>query len=136
MGSGLLNEKDAARNVTYLASLDFIISLGFGLIMPLFPLYLIYLGEGSTSVGLQVGILFSSFMLTRALLAAPFGNLSDRVGRKRIILIGSFLYALLAVLFTLPESWFGLMFVRAFQGVASAMVWPVSEALVIDSTPP
>jgi MFS family permease len=136
LGSGLLNEKDAARNVTYLASLDFIISLGFGLIMPLFPLYLIYLGEGSTSVGLQVGILFSSFMLTRALLAAPFGNLSDRVGRKRIILIGSFLYALLAVLFTLPESWFGLMFVRAFQGVASAMVWPVSEALVIDSTPP
>jgi len=135
LGSGLLNEKEAARNVTYLASLDFIISLGFGLIMPLFPLYLTYL-EGSASVGLEVGILFSSFMLMRALLAAPFGHLSDRVGRKKIILIGSFMYAVLAILFTVPEDWFGLMFVRALQGVASAMVWPVSEALVIDSTPP
>jgi len=136
LGSSLLGEKEARRNVNYLASLDFIISLGFGLIMPLFPLYLTYLNEGATDVGIQVGILFSSFMLMRAILAAPFGNLSDRVGRKKIILIGSFLYSLLAVLFTIPDNWYGLLLVRALQGVASAMVWPVSEALVIDSTPP
>jgi MFS family permease len=135
LGSSLLNEKEARRNVNYLASLDFIISLGFGLIMPLFPLYLTELGGGTLEVGLQVGILFSSFVLTRAILAAPFGNLSDRVGRKRLILIGSVLYAILAVLFTVPDSWTGLVFVRGLQGVASAMVWPVSEALVIDSTP-
>lgn len=112
-----------------------IISLGFGLIMPLFPLYLKFLAGGTAEVGLQVGILFSSFVLTRAVFAAPFGNLSDRLGRKKLILIGSILYAILAVLFTIPDSWFGLVFVRAFQGLASAMVWPVSEALVIDSTP-
>lgn len=136
MVSGLVDERQARRNVNLLATLDMIISLGFGLIMPLFPLYLKYLAGGTAEVGLQVGILFSSFVLTRALLAAPFGNLSDRLGRKRIILIGTILYAVLAVLFTIPENWYGLLFVRAFQGVASAMVWPVSEALVIDSTPP
>jgi len=135
LGSSLLNERAAKRNVNYLAALDFIISLGFGLIMPLFPLYLTYLSGGATNVGLQVGILFSSFMLMRAILAAPFGNLSDRVGRKKIILIGSFMYSILAILFTVPESWHGLLVVRAFQGVASAMVWPVSEALVVDSSP-
>ncbi|MEW5937825.1 MAG: MFS transporter, partial [Candidatus Thermoplasmatota archaeon] len=42
----------------------------------------------------------------------------------------------LAVLFTIPRDWFGLIFVRLFQGVASAMVWPVAEALVVDSSPP
>ncbi len=131
MNSCLLSESEARKNVNYLASLDFIISLGFGLIMPLFPQYVKLLGGG----GLEVGILFSSFVLTRAILAAPFGNLSDRVGRKRLILIGSFLYALLAVLFTVPTSWSGLTLVRGLQGVASAMVWPVSEALVIDSCP-
>ena len=135
MTSCLLSDKEARRNVNYLASLDFIVSLGFGLIMPLFPLYLTFLAGGTTEVGIQVGILFASFMMTRALLAAPFGNLSDRVGRKRLILIGSFLYAILAVLFTIPEEWWGLIFVRGLQGVASAMVWPVSEALVIDSCP-
>ncbi len=127
----LLGEEAARRNVNYLASLDFIISLGFGLILPLFPVYIDLLGGG----GLEVGILFSSFVFTRALLATPFGNLSDRLGRKNIILAGSILYAVLAILFTVPDTWFGLIFVRAFQGVASAMVWPVSEALVIDSTP-
>ena len=131
MSQSLLGEDAARRNVNYLASLDFIISLGFGLIMPLFPVYVELLGGG----GLEVGILFSSFVFTRALLATPFGNLSDRLGRKNIILIGAFLYAILAILFTVPDTWFGLIFVRAFQGVASAMVWPVSEALVIDSSP-
>jgi len=131
LNSCLLSEKQANKNVNYLAGLDFIISLGFGLIMPLFPQYVVLLGGG----GLEVGILFSSFVLTRALLATPFGNLSDRIGRKKIILIGSFLYAVLAVLFTVPESWIGLTLVRGLQGVASAMVWPVSEALVIDSCP-
>jgi DHA1 family multidrug resistance protein-like MFS transporter len=131
LNSCLLSDSEARKNVNYLASLDFIISLGFGLIMPLFPQYVKLLGGG----GLEVGILFSSFVLTRAILAAPFGNLSDRFGRKRLILIGSFLYALLAVLFTVPTSWPGLTLVRGLQGVASAMVWPVSEALVIDSCP-
>jgi MFS transporter, DHA1 family, multidrug resistance protein len=127
----LLDDNAARRNVNYLASLDFIVSLGFGLIMPLFPVYVELLGGG----GLEVGILFSSFVFTRAVLATPFGNLSDRLGRKNLILVGSFMYAVLAILFTVPETWFGLIFVRAFQGVASAMVWPVSEALVIDSSP-
>lgn len=132
MSPSLLSEDAARRNVNYLASLDFIISLGFGLIMPLFPTYVELLGGG----GLEVGILFSSFVFTRALLATQFGNLSDRLGRKNIILVGAGMYALLAILFTVPNTWFGLIFVRALQGVASAMVWPVSEALVIDSTPP
>lgn len=131
VSQSLLGEDAARRNVNYLASLDFIISLGFGLILPLFPVYVDLLGGG----GLEVGILFSSFVFTRAILATPFGNLSDRLGRKNIILVGSFLYAFLAILFTVPDTWFGLIFVRAFQGVASAMVWPVSEALVIDSSP-
>jgi DHA1 family multidrug resistance protein-like MFS transporter len=132
LSSCTLSDKQALRNVNYLAGLDMIISLGFGLIMPLFPTYVTLLGGGA----LEVGILFSSFILTRALLSTTFGNLSDRIGRKKLILIGGFLYALLAVLFVIPQSWIGLIFVRSLQGAASAMVWPVSEALIIDSCPP
>lgn len=132
MSSSLLSESAARKNVNYLASLDFIISLGFGLIFPLFPVYVSTMGAGA----LEIGIIFSAFVLTRAIFSTTFGNLSDRIGRKRLILIGSSLYVVFAVLFTVPDSWTGLVLVRAFQGVASAMVWPVSEALVIDSTPP
>ncbi|UCE80877.1 MAG: MFS transporter [Methanobacteriota archaeon] len=131
MTSKLLSVTEARMNVNYLAALDFIISLGFGLIFPLFPVYAENLGANA----FEIGIIFAAFVLTRAIFSPSFGNLSDRIGRKRLILIGSSLYVVFAIWFTIPESWIGLMAVRGFQGVASAMVWPVSEALVIDSTP-
>ena len=120
-----------SRNLGVTSLLAFTIYLSFGLIIPFFPLYVEQLGGG----GLEVGILFASFMFTRAFLARPFGKLSDRIGRKRVIISGMFLYALLAYLYTLPDSWMGLFVVRMMQGTASAMVWPVGEALVVDSVP-
>ncbi|MBN1539036.1 MAG: MFS transporter [Candidatus Thermoplasmatota archaeon] len=119
------------RNLIVASALAFTIYLGFGLILPLFPSYVLLLGGGGT----EVGILLASFMLTRAFLARPFGKLSDRIGRKKVIIAGMFTYSVLAFLFTIPDSWFGLVFVRLLQGVASAMVWPVGEALVVDSAP-
>ncbi|MGA1866176.1 MAG: MFS transporter [Thermoplasmatota archaeon] len=119
------------RNLIVASALAFTIYLGFGLILPLFPSYVLLLGGGGT----EVGILLASFMLTRAFLARPFGKLSDRIGRKKVIIAGMFTYSVLAYLFTLPDSWFGLVFVRLLQGAASAMVWPVGEALVVDSSP-
>ncbi|MFQ5909547.1 MAG: MFS transporter [Thermoplasmata archaeon] len=118
-------------NLYVLSTLSFLISLGFGLIAPFLPFYAEFLGADA----IAIGVLLSSFMITRALLATPFGNLSDAIGRKKIVGVGSVMYALLAFLFTLPEDWVGLIFVRAFQGVASAMVWPVGEALLVDSVP-
>lgn len=128
----LMAARDWKLNLAAASVLSFSIYLGFGLILPLFPLYVEELGGG----GLEVGILLASFMFTRALLARPFGRLSDRIGRKKVILTGMFLYALLAYLFTVPDNWVGLILVRILQGTASAMVWPVGEALVVDSAPP
>ncbi|MEW5937498.1 MAG: MFS transporter, partial [Candidatus Thermoplasmatota archaeon] len=87
-------EKEARRNLVLLSLLALIINMGFGLILPLFPLYVKELGGGA----LEIGFLMASFMLTRAFLATYFGDLSDRIGRKRIIILGTLLYAILAVL--------------------------------------
>ena len=117
----------------YVASiLAFSIYFGFGMIIPMFPLFVLELGGG----GLEIGILGSAFMVTRAFLARPFGKISDRIGRKKVIITGMFLYALLAFLFTIPDDWWGIILVRVLQGTASAMVWPVAQALVVDSAPP
>jgi MFS family permease len=124
-------KKQKRVNLYVLSTLSFLISLGFGLIAPFLPFYAEFLGADA----IAIGVLLSSFMITRALLATPFGNLSDIIGRKRIVGVGSVMYALLAFFFTLPGDWVGLIFVRAFQGVASAMVWPVGEALLVDSVP-
>jgi MFS family permease len=119
------------KNLAVASFLAFSIYLGFGLILPLFPKYVELLNGG----GFEVGVLLASFMFTRAFLARPFGKLSDRIGRKKVIVTGMFLYGILAYLFTLPDHWSGLFLVRILQGTASAMVWPVGEALVVDSAP-
>ena len=119
-------------NIAVASFLAFSIYLGFGMILPIFPNYVDLLGGG----GFEVGLLLASFMFTRAFLARPFGKLSDRIGRKKVIITGMFLYGMLAFLFTLPDNWWGLILVRVLQGTASAMVWPVGEALVVDSAPP
>lgn len=119
------------KNVAFLSLLGFLVSLGFGLIAPIMPFYLEVLG----GTAFELGLLLSSFMVTRALLSRYFGRISDAVGRKRLVVAGAAIYSVLGFLFTIPTHWSGLIFVRGLQGVASAMVWPVGEALVVDSSP-
>jgi len=135
------------RNLTLLSWLAFVISLGYGAVMGIIPYYMLFLvGEikelpeelgtvvGAGNYAVEYGALVSAFMLTRALLARYFGSLSDRVGRKRIVIAGSVLYVVLSLAYVLSNSLNQLYLIRGLQGVASAMVWPVAEALLMDST--
>ncbi|MEJ5292894.1 MAG: MFS transporter [Candidatus Methanosuratincola sp.] len=110
-----------------------VVMLGFGLIMPFLPVYAQLLGAAS---GVDIGILSSAFLVTRTLLATPAGSFSDRLGRKRIIVVGLALYSILSVMFAFASTWVELIMFRALQGVASAMVWPASTALVAEMSIP
>jgi len=134
------------KNVYILSFSAFVVNLGFGAAMPLIPFLLLAfdglltdlpenLGtiENASQIAFQMTVLVAAFMLTRAMFARHFGRLSDVVGRKRIVVIGLALYTVLAFAYTLVFSWIGLLVVRATQGVASAMVWPVAEAMITDS---
>lgn len=134
------------KNVYILSFAAFVVNLGFGAAMPLIPFLLLAfdglltdlpenLGtiENASQIAFQMTVLVAAFMLTRAFFARYFGKISDVIGRKRIILIGLALYTLLAFAYTLVFDWIGLLAVRASQGFASAMVWPVAEAMITDS---
>jgi len=134
------------RNIVILSLIAFVVNLGFGAIMPIMPFLLLSLEgviteipeklesiEGAEMYALQFGLMTSSFMLTRAFLATYFGKLSDKIGRKLLIIAGLILYTLLSYIYTLAQNWVHLVLTRAVQGVASAMVWPVAEALLVDT---
>ncbi len=110
-----------------------IVVLGFGIIMPFLTLYAQELGA---TTGLEIGFLSSAFLITRTFLATPMGSLSDRLGRKSMILAGLIIYSILSVLFGLASDYYQLLAFRALQGVASAMVWTPATALVADLSPP
>ena len=105
--------------------------LGNGVVAPFLPLYAQQFG----AAGLGVGFLFSAHSTARTFLLPVIGRVSDRWGRKQFLLAGLFFYALSSVGFLLANSIVALILIMAFQGIATAMVQPVSMAYVGDLTP-
>jgi len=105
--------------------------LGNGVVVPFLPLYVQQFG----AAGLGVGFLFSAHSTSRTFLLPVIGKVSDRWGRKKFLLAGLLCYALSSVAFLLANSMVALILIMAFQGIATAMVQPVSMAYVGDLTP-
>jgi DHA1 family multidrug resistance protein-like MFS transporter len=105
---------------------------GVGIVVPLLPVYAHDLGAS----GLYISLIFGAFSLSRTCFLPYFGRLSDRKGRKPFIVAGLFAYALISVAFILSRGVSGLIGIRFIQGIASAMIMPVTQAYVGDITPP
>ncbi len=135
-------------NLVALVIISFLIPLGFSAANLIVPYYILalkgVLRQLPEHVGslhayraaVEMGILVSAFMGARAVLAAISGWLSDRLGRKVMIVSGMALYAVLGILYALTTSVWQLIVLRAVQGVASALVWPVAETLIVESVKP
>ncbi|MBS7630628.1 MFS transporter [Candidatus Bathyarchaeota archaeon] len=89
------------RNLSMLFLLNMAVSFSSQLIQPLFPLYLKGLGASEVEIGLAVAI--GSISATALML--PSGILADRVGRKRLLLIGVALSSLSPFLMTAVSDW-------------------------------
>jgi predicted MFS family arabinose efflux permease len=101
------------RAALSLASIIATRMLGIFMILPVFALY----AEGLEGVTpLLVGMAIGVYGLTQALLQIPFGMLSDRYGRKRIITIGLVLFAVGSVVAALADSIWLVILGRAIQG--------------------
>ena len=105
--------------------------MGVGIVVPLLPVYAHDLGAS----GVYIGLIFGAFSLSRTFLLPYFGRLSDQKGRKPLIVTGLFAYALVSIAFIFSETVETLILLRFLQGIASAMIMPVSLAYVGDITP-
>ncbi len=103
--------------------------LGLFLILPVFALYAEHLA-GTTP--LLVGIAIGAYGLTQAILQIPFGMLSDRIGRKPVIVAGLLLFALGSVIAARSDTIWGVILGRAIQG--SGAVAAAIMALAADLT--
>jgi MFS family permease len=96
--------------------------LGLFLILPVFALYAEDL-DGVTP--LLVGMAIGAYGLTQALLQIPFGLLSDRIGRKPVIIGGLLIFAAGSVVAAMADSIWGIILGRVLQGsgaVAAAVM--------------
>lgn len=103
--------------------------LGLFMVLPVLSLYAEGFGNATpTLIGLAVGI----YGLTQSILQIPFGMLSDRVGRKKVIVAGLLLFALGSIFAALSSDIYSLIFGRALQGAGA--ISAVSMALLADLT--
>src|SRR5438876_8516282 len=109
----------------------FIDLVGFGLVIPLLPFY----AERFAASPLQMTMLFATFSLMAMLTAPLWGRLSDRIGR-RPVLMASMAAASLAYLWLgfATELWM-LFAARAFAGLCAGNI-AAAQAYIADVTPP
>jgi len=104
--------------------------IGFGIVMPILPQYAERFGVTATVIGL----LMSSFSLAQLIFAPVLGRLSDRIGRKPVILVSLFGTALGSFLTGAAGSVWVLFAGRLLDGASGASV-SVAQAAVADVAP-
>ena len=90
----------------------------FGLFM-LLPIMALYAVELKGSTPFLVGLALGGYGLTQALLQVPFGYLSDRFERKRVISAGLLVLAVGSLIAAYADSIYGLIFGRCVQGAGA-----------------
>ncbi|MEZ4617960.1 MAG: MFS transporter [Caldilineaceae bacterium] len=118
------------RSMTILFLTMFIVMVGFGVIMPILPFYAESMGATATDLGL----LFAAYSIVQFFFSPIWGQMSDRVGRKPMILLGLVGFALSFVLFGLANSLTMLFVARILGGVLSAATLPTVMAYIADTT--
>ncbi len=108
----------------------FFVMLGFGIIIPNLAYYADDVGATPT----QIAVLLSVYSGMQLLFAPVWGRLSDRYGRKPLILLGLVGNAAALVAFGFAKSYPWLFIARSAAGVASSAVLPTVMAYVADVT--
>lgn len=124
-------EKTTVNAFRILILCVFMAMVGLGIISPIIPNYASDMG----ATGVTIGLIYSSFSLSRAVLQTPVGRFADSYSKKRIIIIGLAGYTVTSILYTVVTSPESLIAVRFVHGVGSAMVMPVAMAYAILLTP-
>lgn len=106
----------------------FVAVLGFSLVAPIFPAYAMNLGASYTMLGVIVSIYGAVQLITQV----PVGRLSDRTGRKRIMLLGLAAFTILPPLYIHADNAYFLLAVRSLGGLGASAVWPIAMALIVD----
>lgn len=117
------------RSISGLSSIFALRMLGLFMILPVFSLAA---GQYSGATPILIGLAIGAYGLTQALLQIPFGMLSDRIGRKRVITIGLLLFAAGSIVAALADSIYMVIAGRLLQG--SGAIAAAIMALTADLT--
>jgi DHA1 family multidrug resistance protein-like MFS transporter len=125
-----MTQRSNRKNLIILSLTLSVVMLGFGIVMPIMPFYIESMGASATELGLLVAI-----SPAIQLVASPlWGGVSDRRGRKPVLVIGLLGYGVSMLLFGLSTKLWMLFVARGVGALLSAATMPTTMAYVSDST--
>jgi MFS family permease len=124
--------QETKRALPILFAVMFLVMVGFGIIIPVLPFYAEDIGANPTQLGFLMGV----YSLMQLLFAPMWGRISDRVGRKPVIMIGILGLSLSFFLMGVSSSLWMLFVARIIGGILSSANMPTVMAYVADITSP
>lgn len=118
------------KALAVLFSALFLVMLGVGIIIP----NIAYHAEDHSASPVQISLLFTLYSLMQFLFAPLWGHLSDRIGRKPVLLAGLLGSGMALVGFGLADRLWLLFLARGLAGLMSSAVLPTAMAYVADVT--
>lgn len=129
--SGRGGAKDGTRRLPLLFFTVLVDLVGFGIVLPLLPLYARDFGAD----GVQTGLLVSIYSLVQLVMAPIWGRISDRVGRRPVLILGLLGSGAAYLVFANAGSLATLFLSRIVGGIGGSTI-PVAQAYIADVTPP
>jgi multidrug resistance protein len=109
----------------------FIDLIGFGIVIPVLPLYAERYGASETVVGLLLGV----YSAMQFVFAPLLGRLSDRVGRRPVLLVSLIGTSLSFLVLGFAHTLWLLFLARAIDGITGGNI-STAQAYIADVTPP
>jgi DHA1 family multidrug resistance protein-like MFS transporter len=119
------------RAVHILLICIFTAMLGLGIMSPIMPLYASDLGATLA----QIGFLSSAWSISRLIFTAPAGRYSDQSSKKKVIMVGLFVYAVISIMYTFAWDFTSLVAIRFLHGLGSALSMPIAMAYGAELAP-
>ena len=127
----LNEEKVWSKGFTTIVAAHSMNAVGNYMLMPIIPLFLVSLGAVESQVGIISTAVSISAILTRFLISAVV----EKLGKKRIIIIGLLISTIMMVLYSLVESLGVITLLRVIQGMGGGMVSTIAATMAADMLP-
>lgn len=121
-----------SRETIVLGSIGFFVMVGFGVVIPVLPVFVREFGVGFV----EVGAVISAFALMRLVAAAFVGKLIDLLGERITLATGIGIVAASTALTGLAQSYPEVLIMRGLGGIGSAMFSISAMSLLLATTAP
>ncbi|RWZ61532.1 MFS transporter [Labedella populi] len=129
-GRGRIRREPLPRDVRVLGVVAFFVMLGFGVVIPVLPVFVRGFGVGY----IEVGAVISAFAVMRLVVAPVVGRLVDRWGERIVLAVGIGIVAVSSGAVGIATDYPQVLVLRGLGGIGSAMFSVAAMTLIIGVT--